>query len=123
MDDRLLSLPAALGVDVVPLVFWLDGELPAQPEQPFALQLVVHKPFANPGDSDVGSQRGDHFFVPLAAPRRWRIKMRLKTTRGGSSRPSIRMPGLRCAVPPLARNALTNSRPRGRTPISAIMSA
>lgn len=71
-------------------------QIPAQPKQPFALQLVVHKPIADVGDRDVGSQRGLHFLVFLAGRAlRRRIRMRLKITRGwGSSRPSMRMPGL-----------------------------
>ena len=66
MDDRLLFLAAAIRIDVVALVLRLNGELSAQPEQPLALQLVVHKPVADVGDGDVGSQSGIHFFLPLA---------------------------------------------------------
>ena len=83
-DDRRLFLAAAIRIEVVALVLRLNGELPAQPEKPFALQLVIHKPIADVGDGDVGSQRGIHFFVPLAlrARRWWRIRMRLKMIRG-----------------------------------------
>ena len=79
MDDGLLFLAPALRIDVVALVLRLDGELPAKPEQPLALQLVVHKPVADIGDRDVFSKRGVHFLVFLAGRerRRWRMKILL----------------------------------------------
>ncbi len=55
VDDRLLFLAAAIRIDIVALVLRLDGELSAQPEQAFALQLIVHKPGTDVGDGDVGS--------------------------------------------------------------------
>ena len=72
VNDRLLALPAALGVDVVPLVLWLNGELPAQAEQAFAFELIVDEAVADVGDGEVGAEGGYHFFLPLVG-RRWRI--------------------------------------------------
>jgi DDE_Tnp_1-associated/Transposase DDE domain len=76
-DDRRLFLATAVGVDEVALVLRLNGERSAQPEQPFALELVVHKSGADVVDGAVGSQRSIHFFLPLARWVRRRIKIRL----------------------------------------------
>jgi hypothetical protein len=50
VDDRLLALPAAFGVDVVPLILRLNRELPAQTKQALAFELVVDEPVADFGD-------------------------------------------------------------------------
>ena len=65
VNDRLLALPAALGVDVVPLILGLNRELPAQPEQAFAFELVVDEPVADVGDGEVGAEDGFHFLLPF----------------------------------------------------------
>ncbi len=66
MNDRLLALSAPLGVDVIPLVLRLNGELSAQAEQALAFELVVNEPVADVGDSEVDVERGFQFFFPFA---------------------------------------------------------
>ena len=60
MNHRLFPLAAAIGIEIVALVFRLNGQLAAQSEQALALQLVVNKPVTDVGDGDVGSQGGFH---------------------------------------------------------------
>lgn len=54
LDDGYLLLAVVLEVEVVALVFWLDGQLARPPEEALALQLVIDKAFAYLPDGQVG---------------------------------------------------------------------
>ena len=78
MDDGLFFLAAAVGIDVVALIFRLNGERAAQTKKALALELVEDESVTDGGDSDVSPEICFHVsFLHARGARRWRMKRRL----------------------------------------------